>query len=69
MKGICFFLVLLAAVAFPPAHDVEGLIAVKSPHGAKDTMDAFELIANERGLRTFARIDHAAGSARAGMQL
>lgn len=69
MKRICFFLTLLALVAFSQAHAVEGLIAVKSPHGAKVTMDAFESMANERGLHTFARIDHAAGAAQVGTPL
>jgi len=42
----------------------DGLIAVKSPHGAKDTMNRFEEIAKQRGLNVFARVDHAAGAAK-----
>ncbi len=42
----------------------DGLIAVKSPHSAKDTMNRFEEIAKQRGLNVFARVDHAAGAAR-----
>ena len=40
----------------------DGLIAVKSPHSAKETMNRFEEIAKQRGLNIFARIDHAAGA-------
>ncbi len=42
----------------------DGLIAVKSPHSAKDTMNRFEEIAKQRGLNVFARVDHAAGAAK-----
>ena len=42
----------------------DGLITVKSPHSAKDTMNRFEEIAKQRGLNVFARVDHAAGAAK-----
>ena len=42
----------------------DGLVAVKSPHSAKDTMNRLEDIARQRGLTVFARVDHAAGAAR-----
>lgn len=47
----------------------DGLIAVKSPHGAKETMNRFEDLAKQRGLIIFARIDHAAGAAKVGKTL
>lgn len=47
----------------------DGLIAVKSPHGAKDTMNRLEDIVKQRGLNVFARVDHAAGAARIGRTL
>jgi uncharacterized protein (DUF302 family) len=52
-----------------PAFGVEGLIAVKSPHGAKDTMDRLESAVKQKGLNIFARIDHAAGAAKIGKNL
>jgi uncharacterized protein (DUF302 family) len=58
---------LAAAAALSFAAD--GLIAVKSPHNAKTTMDKFETIAKERGLNIFARIDHAAGAQKVGKTL
>jgi uncharacterized protein (DUF302 family) len=47
----------------------DGLITLSSSHGPKDTMDrlAAEVIA--RGLTVFARVDHAAGAADAGLSL
>jgi len=60
-------LALLAASTLCAAAD--GLVAVKSPHNAKATMDKFEALAKERGLNVFARIDHAAGAQRIGKTL
>jgi uncharacterized protein (DUF302 family) len=48
---------------------VDGLITVKSPHNAKETMNKFEAVAKERGLNIFARIDHAAGAQKVGKTL
>lgn len=60
-------LVLSAFVSVAGAAD--GLIAVKSPHSAKATMDKLEEIVKQRGLNVFARIDHAAGAAKVGKTL
>jgi uncharacterized protein (DUF302 family) len=62
-----WFLVL-ALVSFP-AHAVEGLIALKSPHSAKDTMDRLEAAVKAKGLNVFARIDHAAAATKVGKPL
>ena len=58
---------LTLATTFAAASD--GLIAIKSPHGAKDTMNRLEEIVKQRGLNVFARIDHAAGAAKIGKTL
>ena len=47
----------------------DGLIAVKSPFPAKETMNRFEENAKQRGLNIFVRIDHAAGAAKVGKTL
>lgn len=52
-----------------PAWSADGLVALKSPYPAKETMDRFEEAAKQRGLNVFARIDHAAGAGRVGMKL
>jgi uncharacterized protein (DUF302 family) len=62
---IASYLLALSAAAF----GADGLIAVKSPFAAKDTMDRFEEHAKQRGLNVFARIDHAAGAAKVGKTL
>lgn len=46
------------------AQAADGVIAVKSPRSAKETMDRFEGLAKQKGLNVFARIDHAAGAAK-----
>ena len=52
-----------------PAFAADGLIAVASTRGAKETMDRLESAAKERNLVVFARIDHAAGAAKIGKTL
>jgi uncharacterized protein (DUF302 family) len=47
----------------------DGLIAVKSPHSSKDTMDRLETLVKQKGMTIFARIDHAAGAAKVGKNL
>ena len=47
----------------------DGLVAVKSPHNARDTMNRLEETVKQRGLNVFARIDHAAGVAKIGKTL
>jgi len=47
----------------------EGLVTRSSRHGPKETMDRLEAEAKAKGLRVFARIDHAAGATEAGLSL
>ncbi len=58
----------LSAFAFA-AGAADGLVELRSPHGAKATMDRLEEIVRQRGLNVFARIDHAAGAAKVGKSL
>ena len=66
-------LLLLAAAAClglsAPAIAAEGLVAVKSPYEVRETLDRLEAQAKKRGLKVFARIDHAAGAASVGKTL
>jgi uncharacterized protein (DUF302 family) len=63
----------LAAVALvslnTAAIAADGLIALKSPHGAKETMTRLEEQVKKRGLTVFLRLDHAAGAAKVGKSL
>jgi uncharacterized protein (DUF302 family) len=60
---------LTSALAFAPATAADGLVTVKSPYDAKQTMTRFEDIVKQRGLTVFARIDHAAGANKIGKTL
>jgi uncharacterized protein (DUF302 family) len=51
------------------AHAADGLVAVKSPHSAQETMNRLEASVKERGLNVFVRIDHAAGAMKVGKTL
>jgi uncharacterized protein (DUF302 family) len=63
-------LIVLALVTFGSlAAAADGLVVVKSPYSAKDTMNRLEEIVKKRGLNVFARIDHAAGAAKIGKVL
>ena len=59
--------VLLAYASVAVAAD--GLIAMKSPYPAEETMDRLEKQVRQRGLTVFARIDHASGAAKVGAAL
>jgi uncharacterized protein (DUF302 family) len=56
------FLFSLLLIWTGPAWSVEGMVSVKSSHGAKETADRFERIVKSKNLNVFARIDHAAGA-------
>jgi len=47
----------------------DGLIAVPSTFAPKETMDRLEAAVRAKGMMVFARIDHAAGAAEAGLPL
>lgn len=43
-----------------------GLISVKSPYSGGQTLDRLEAATKQRGIKVFARIDHAAGATSVG---
>ena len=47
----------------------DGLIAIKSSHGPKQTVEKLVAELHAKGLTIFARVDHAAGAREAGMEL
>ena len=47
----------------------DGLTTIRSSYGPKDTMNRLEAEVKAKGMTVFARIDHAAGAAEAGMSL
>jgi uncharacterized protein (DUF302 family) len=60
---------LILATAALAASAADGLVRLKSPHNAQDTMGRLESVVKQRGLKVFARIDHAAGAANIGKSL
>lgn len=67
-KSAAVALLALSTLA-TTANAADGLVALKSPHGAKATMDKLEALVKERNLNVFARIDHAAGATKVGKTL
>ena len=51
------------------ANAADGLVTLKSPHSAAETASRLAAALPERGLKLFARIDHAAGAASVGKVL
>src|SRR5262245_48141741 len=49
--------------------DGNGLITIASGHSVRETIDRLAAIVAEKGLTVFARVDHGAGAAAAGMEL
>jgi uncharacterized protein (DUF302 family) len=68
-RPLCALGFCLAHALTSWAQTADGLIAVRSAHPTKATLDRFEAAAKERGLMVFARIDHAAGAQRVGKTL
>lgn len=66
--AIAITLAALSSLA-PVAFAADGLIAAKSPYSVSQTLDRLEAVAKERGLKVFARIDHAAGASSVGKTL
>ncbi len=70
MKKISLLLILGFVLISPATiFAADGLITLKSSYSADETMNRFEAIAKKKGLKIFARIDHAAGAAKIGKSL
>ena len=52
-----------------PIGGYNGVVALKSPYSASETMNRLEAQVKQRGLVVLARVDHAAAAARAGRAL
>lgn len=69
MNVIRILAILTCIAASTLATAADGLIVLKSPYGAKETMNRLEDLVKKRGLNVFARIDHAAGAGKIGKTL
>jgi uncharacterized protein (DUF302 family) len=61
--------IALSLATLAPAHAADGLVAVRSPHDVKATIDRLEAAAKARNLVVFLRVDHAAGAQKIGRTL
>jgi uncharacterized protein (DUF302 family) len=65
-----FLILVIAAILWgTSAMAADGLTTVTSSFGPKETMDRLEAQVRAKGMTVFARIDHAAGAADAGLGL
>lgn len=69
MKTLGIACAVLLCTASSYATGADGVIALKSPHAAKETADRLEAVLKQKGMTIFARVDHAAGAAKIGRQL
>jgi uncharacterized protein (DUF302 family) len=69
MKYLRALALALLLIASSLAIAAEGLTAVRSAYGPKETMDRLESLLKEKGMTIFARVDHAAGAAKVGKRL
>ncbi len=68
MKAI-FASILLFLLVVTPSFAVDGLVTRKSVVTVKETMDRLETLVQQKGMKVFARIDHAKGAAAIGKTL
>lgn len=65
-----FLAIALSLLIFaPPAQAKEQLIIKQSPHSVARTLDRLTAVMQKKGLTIFARVNHAAGAKRAGIDM
>lgn len=69
MKNLTRFILATLLSISTIAFAADGMIAVKSPYTAQQTMDRLEQNVKQKGLNVFARIDHAAEAVKIGKTL
>lgn len=67
LRTIILSLAVTCAAAL--AANADGLMTKTSPHSVSETMDRLEAAVTGAGATVFARVDHAAGARKAGMEL
>lgn len=61
--------ILISFMALPSQATVDGLITQPSTNSVEVTIEKFEAAAEERGLKIFARLDHAAAAESVGLEM
>jgi len=68
MKPMILTVMIVGLVMAAGAAQAEQ-VRKQSPHSVGETIDRLEAVVKEKGLAVFARIDHAAGAKKAGLEL
>jgi len=68
-KRMLCFIIGLWAMALSAQAQPEGMVAVKSPYSVTGTLDRLAAVAEERGMKVMARVNHAANAAGVDMAL
>jgi len=69
MKLASFLIAAGLLLAAATGWAADGVVVKRSNHAVGETIDRLEKVLAEKGLKIFARIDHAAGAAKAGLEL
>ncbi len=69
MKHLLVVLLLAIAPVATQAAETTGLVSRVSPYPVTETLDRLEAVLKAKGVKVFARIDHAAEAQSAGMNL
>lgn len=69
MKKFFWLVAVPFALFFRVAAAADGMIVLESARGVPETIDRLKAVAKDKGMKIFARIDHAAGAASVGDKL
>lgn len=70
MKSLAAISLMIAGLSIVPAAGAaDGLISHKSGYSVSETVDRFEAVAKGKGMKIFARVNHAAGAKKIGQTL
>jgi len=62
-------IIVASILAIGSAQAAEGLVLIKSTHDVTTTVDKLQAVVESKGMNVFGRIDHAAGAAKADIEL
>jgi uncharacterized protein (DUF302 family) len=69
MRSLTLAVLIAGLVLISPAGYASGLVLTRSTHSVGETVDRLETVLRNKGLKIFARIDHAAGAKGVGVDL
>ena len=69
MRSLMLAVLIAGLIFISPTSYASGLVLTRSSHSVAETLDRLETVLRNKGLRIFARIDHAAGAKGVGVDL